>query len=68
MTPMWAKTTDGASHCVVAIAQGQKWVFGNAATINGDIVNEPSSGCQWYQEGPSSKRIAPGNLDFANML
>jgi hypothetical protein len=38
---MWAKMTDGVSHCVVAIAHGQKWVVGNAATINSDITNEP---------------------------
>jgi hypothetical protein len=67
-TPMWAKTTNGASHCIVAIAHGQKWVVGNATPINGDIANKPLSGCQWYQKGPSGKRIAPGNPDFADML
>ncbi len=45
-TPMWEKTTNGASHCVVAIAPGQKWVAGNAMTINGDIANKPLSGRQ----------------------
>jgi hypothetical protein len=38
---MWAKMIDGASHHVVAIAQGQKWVVGNATTINSDITNKP---------------------------
>jgi hypothetical protein len=66
--PMWAKMTNSASHCIVAIAHGQKWVVGNAVTINGDVANKPSSGCQWYQKGPSSKRIAPSNPDFADML
>jgi hypothetical protein len=65
--PMWLKTTDGASQCIMAIAHGQKWAFGNAATNNGDVANEPSAGCQWYQKGLSSKRIAPGNPDFADM-
>jgi hypothetical protein len=66
--PMWAKMTDGPSHCVQAIAHGQKWVVGNATTINGDVADGPLSGCQWYQKGPSSKRFALGNLDFADML
>ncbi len=65
---MWAKMTNGASHHVVAIAHGQKWVVGNAATINGDSANEPLSGRQWYQKGLSGKRIAPGNPNFADML
>jgi hypothetical protein len=46
--PIWAKITDVASYCIVKIAHGQKWVAGNAATINGDIANKPWSGCQWY--------------------
>jgi hypothetical protein len=65
---MWAKTTNSASHCIVAIAHGQKWVSGNAATINGDVADEPSSGRQWYQKGPSGKRIALVNPDFPDML
>jgi hypothetical protein len=65
--PMWAKRTDGASHCTVAIAHGQKWVVGKATTINGDKPNEPLSICQWYQKGQTGKRIAPGNPDFADM-
>jgi hypothetical protein len=65
--PMWTKMTNGASHCIVAIAHGQKWVGINAMTINGNIANEPLSGCQWYQKGPSGKRIVPGNPDFAHM-
>ncbi len=44
--PMWAKTTNGASHCIMAIAPGQKWVVGNAVTINGDLANKPPFGCQ----------------------
>ncbi len=28
---MWAKMFDGTSHCIVAIAHGQKWVVGNTA-------------------------------------
>ncbi len=66
--PMWAKTTNGASRGVVAIARGQKWAVGNVATINGGITNKPSFICQWYEKGPSCKRIAPGNPDFADML
>ncbi len=66
--PMRAKTTKGASHHIVAITHRQKWVVGNNATINGDIANEPSSGCQWYQKEPSGERILPGNLDFTDML
>ncbi len=66
-TPMWAKMTNGVSHRIVAIAHGQKWVTSNATTINGDVANEPLLGCQWYQKGPSRKRIAPGNQDFADM-
>jgi hypothetical protein len=55
MMPMWAKTTNGASHCVMAITNGQKWVVGNTVTINGDVADEPLSGCQWYQKGWSNK-------------
>jgi hypothetical protein len=65
---MWTKTTYGASHCIVAIALGQKWVVGNAVTINGDIANKLLSGYQWYQKGPFGERIALGNLDLADML
>ncbi len=57
--PMWAKTTDGAIDCIMAIAQGQMWVVGNAATIIDDIINKALSRCQWYQKGLSDKRIAP---------
>ncbi len=46
--PMWTKTTNAASRYVVAITHGQKWVVGNAATINGDIADEPLSARQWY--------------------
>jgi hypothetical protein len=67
-TPMWTKTNDGTSHHIVAIAHGQKWVVGNVATINGDITDEPSSSHQWYQKGPSGKRLSLDNLDFADML
>ncbi len=52
----------------MAIAHGQKWVVGNASTIIGDIADEPLLSRQWYQKGPSGKRIAPGNPDFADML
>ncbi len=44
-TPMWANATNGACHCIVAIAHGQKWVVGNATPINGNIANKPLSGC-----------------------
>jgi hypothetical protein len=54
---MWVKTTDGPDHCVVAIANWQKWVAGNAVTINGDVADEPLSGCQWSKKGPSGKKI-----------
>ncbi len=66
--PIWAKTTNVASHHVMAIAHGQKWIVGNTATINGAATNEPLSGCQWYQKEPSGKRIAPGNPDFFDKL
>ncbi len=65
--PMWAKTTNSKSHCVMAITHGQKLVVGNASTINGDVANKLSSGCQWYKKGPSGKRIMLGNPDFADM-
>ncbi len=68
MTLMWGKTTNSASHPVVAIAHGQNWFVSNTTTIDGDIANKPLSGCQCYQKGPSGKRIVPGNPDFANML
>jgi hypothetical protein len=42
---MWANATNGACHCIVAIAHGQKWVVGNATPINGNIANKPLSGC-----------------------
>jgi hypothetical protein len=64
---MWAKKTNDASDCIVAVTHEQKWVVGNAATINGDVANEPSSGCQWYQKGQSGERIASGNPEFAGM-
>ncbi len=41
--PMLAKITNSASHCIVAIAHGQKWVVDDATTINGDVANKPSS-------------------------
>ncbi len=66
--PMWTKTNNGASHRVVAIAHEQKWVFSNAATINGEVADKPLPSCQWYQKGPSIEKIAPDNLDFADML
>ncbi len=66
-TPMWAKTTDGASHCVVAIAHRQKWVASNAATINGDVTNSPCRVASNTRKGPSGERIAPGNPDFADI-
>jgi hypothetical protein len=50
--------TNGASHCVVAIAHGQKWAVGNAAIIKEYSANKPLSGCQWYQKGPFGVRIA----------
>ena len=50
------------------IAHQQKWVTNNAETIIGNIANNPTSGRQWHQKGPSGKRIAPGNPDFADML
>jgi hypothetical protein len=69
VTPMWANTTNGAtSHPVVAIAHRQKWVVNYTGTINGDVADKPPFGHQWYQKGRSSKRIAPGNPDFADML
>ena len=66
--PMWVSTTNLAKHRVRAIAHQQKWVAGNAETIIGNVANNPTSGRQWHQKGPSGKRIAPGNLDFADML
>ena len=35
--------------------------------IIGNITDEPTSDRQWYQKGPPSKRIAPGNPDFTDM-
>jgi hypothetical protein len=66
--PMWAKMTNGTSHCIVVIAHGQKWVVGNAATINGNSADKPLSSCQRYQKGLSGKRIASGKPDFADMM
>jgi hypothetical protein len=66
-SPMFLSTTDLAMHRVRAIVHQQKWVDGNAETIIGNVTNEPTSGRQWYQKGPSGKRIAPGNLDFVDM-
>jgi hypothetical protein len=67
---LWANTTNGASHCIVVITHGQMWVVGNIVTINCDVANadKPLSAHQWYQKGPSGKRIVLGNLDFADML
>jgi len=65
--PMWVSTTDLAKHHVRAIVHQRKWVAGNAETIIGNVADEPTSGHQWYQKGPSGKRIAPGNPDFADM-
>jgi hypothetical protein len=65
---MWEKMTIGASHQVMAIAHGQKWVVGKAATINSDVTNKPLYGCQWYHKGPSSNKIALSKPDFADML
>jgi hypothetical protein len=67
-TPMWVKTTNGTRHCIVAITHRQKWVVSNATIINGDGANEPLSGHQWYQKGPYSKIIVPGNMDFTDTL
>jgi len=66
-SPMFVSTTDLAMHRVRAIAHQQKWVDGSAETITGNVADEPTSGRQWYQKGPSGKRIAPGNPDFADM-
>ena len=67
MSPMWVSMTDLAKHHVMAISHQQKWVGGNAEMIIGNVANKPTSGRQWYQKGPSGKRIAPGNPDFADM-
>jgi len=67
-SPMWVSTTDLSMHSVVAIAHEQKWVAGTAETITGNVTDKPTSDRQWYQKGPSSKRIAPGNPNFADML
>jgi len=65
--PMWAKTTNCASHLVVAIAHKQKRVVRNATAITGIVAAEPSCSHQWYQKGPSSERIAPGNPNFEDI-
>ena len=36
--------------------------------ITGDIANEPSANCWWYQKGPNGDKIAPGNRDFEDMM
>jgi hypothetical protein len=64
---MRVSTTNLAKHRVVAIAHEQKWVAGNAEMITGNVANEPTSDRQWYQKGPSGKRIALGNPNFADM-
>ena len=40
--PMWVSTNDRKKHPVVAIALEKKWVAGNAATITGNVANEPT--------------------------
>ena len=66
--PMWVSMNDMKKHCIVAITHEQKWVAGDAATITGDIANEPTSNHQWSHKGPFGKRIAPGNPAYNNML
>ena len=67
-TPMWSVMTNGASHCVVAIAHEQKWVVSSDTTFTGNVANEPLSSRQWHQKGPSDERIASGYPDFKDML
>ena len=42
---------------VMAIAHQQKRVAGNAETIIGNVADEPTSGRQWYQKGPSGQLL-----------
>jgi hypothetical protein len=58
---------DDQQHESSCCGNEQKWVVSNATTINGDVANEPLYGHQWYQKGPSGKRITPGNPNFADM-
>ena len=66
-TLMWVSTNNTKKHRIVAIAHKQKWVASNAATITGNIPNEPTSNYQWSHKGPFGKRIAPGNPEYDNM-
>ena len=66
-TPMWSVTTNGGSHCIVAMAHKQKWIVGSDTTITGNVADEPLSSHQWHQKGPSGERIAPGYPDFEDI-
>ena len=65
---MYVITKDGKKRCFVAISHGRKWVIGNSEMTTGNVVNEPSADCQWYQKGPNGNKIVPGNGDFEDMM
>ncbi len=65
---MWVVPTDGKKHCIVAIAQEQKWVAGIAAMITGDVADKHTSIHKWFHKDPFGKRIAPGNPEHSIML
>ena len=65
-TPMHVETHNMKSHRVVAIANGRKWVDGNAQTIFGDVAKSVDR-TRWYQKTCTGEKVYPGNAAFTDM-
>ena len=63
---MYVEDSEGNKHRVVAIANGIKWIEGDASTITGDVSKGKPS-MKWYQKGHLDERVGPGNRDFEEM-
>jgi len=65
-TLTYVETKDEKKHRVVAIANGRKWVDGNARTIVGDVAKSVDP-TRWYQKTRSGEKAYPGNAAFEDM-
>jgi len=65
-THIYVETKDEKKHRVVAIANGRKWVNGNAQTIVGDVAKSVDP-TRWYQKTCTGEKVYPGNAAFEDM-
>jgi hypothetical protein len=65
-TLTYVETKDEKKHRVVAIANGRKWVDGNARTIVGDVAKSVDP-TRWYLKTCTGEKVYPGNAAFEDM-